>query len=77
MTDEQARQAIGELQSEVQNLRTFVSKLEDELVRFATILERVATAATETAQRQVETNAKLLQAGAFEKKSPIIMPGRH
>lgn len=52
-----------------------IAELEAEVARLAALLQRVAAAAAETAQRQAEMQTKLLKAGAFEKKSSIIMPG--
>lgn len=53
-----------------------LAALEAEVKRLAGLLERIATATTVTAKRQVEMRADLLASGAFEKKSAIIMPGR-
>lgn len=40
------------------------------------LMHRIAIAARDTAQRLTEMRADLLAAGAFEKRSSIIMPGR-
>lgn len=52
-----------------------IDRLEADIQRAAAVLERVTNAAAATAQRQVEMRSELLRAGAFERKSPIIMPG--
>jgi hypothetical protein len=58
-----------------QLLREQVARLEQEVGRLASALERIAAVATTTARTQVEMRADLLAAGAFERKSSIIMPG--
>lgn len=52
-----------------------LDQLEADLQRATQALERVAAVAAQTARTQVEMRADLLAAGAFERKSSIIMPG--
>lgn len=48
--------------------------LQAEVIRLGNLIAKLATLATGTQKRQCEMRADLMKAGAFEKKSKIILP---
>jgi hypothetical protein len=55
---------------------TRIAALEAQVVTLTAQVEALANHLSQFAERQLEMKKALLAAGAFEKKSAIIMPGR-
>jgi hypothetical protein len=49
--------------------------MQEQIDRLEELLKRTANVTAKFAKRQVEMRADLLEAGAFDKKSPILRPG--